>query len=213
MKVQKIFDSFMGDSIFKDKYVLQSNYTPQTIPHRDKEIEQIASILAPALRQEKTSNLFVYGNTGTGKTLSIQYLKEELLKRKDKSPLRIEYLNCKLRKVADTEYRILAELIKKFGQEVPATGLPTDQVYNKFIEVIEKEKQLIILVLDEIDQIVKKISDNFLYNLTRLNSELANSQISLIGISNDVTFLDNIDPRVRSSLSEEEIIFPPYNAL
>jgi len=213
MKVQKIFDSFMGDSIFKDKYVLQSNYTPQTIPHRDKEIEQIASILAPALRQEKTSNLFVYGNTGTGKTLSIQYLKEELLKRKDKSPLRIEYLNCKLRKVADTEYRILAELIKKFGQEVPATGLPTDQVYNKFIEVIEKEKQLIILVLDEIDQIVKKMSDSFLYNLMRINTELSKTQLSVIGISNDVTFLDNIDPRVRSSLSEEEIIFPPYNAL
>ena len=203
----------MGDSIFKDKYVLQSNYTPQTIPHRDKEIEQIASILAPALRQEKTSNLFVYGNTGTGKTLSIQYLKEELLKRKDKSPLRIEYLNCKLRKVADTEYRILAELIKKFGQEVPATGLPTDQVYNKFIEVIEKEKQLIILVLDEIDQIVKKMSDSFLYNLMRINTELSKTQLSVIGISNDVTFLDNIDPRVRSSLSEEEIIFPPYNAL
>jgi len=26
-------------------------------------------------------------------------------------------------------------------------------------------------------------------------------------------FVDELDPRVRSSLSEEEIIFPPYNAL
>jgi len=217
VKLDKIFDSASKNSLFKNKFVLQSNYSPETIPHRDKEIEQIASILAPSLRGEKISNLFVYGKTGTGKTLSVHYVKDELLKRSgsnaDGRILKIEYLNCKLRKVADTEYRILAELIKKLGGEVPATGLPTDQVYNKFIDLIEKEKQVLILVLDEVDQAVKKISDNFLYNLTRLNSELANAQISIIGISNDLRFLDNLDPRVRSSLGEEEIVFPPYNAL
>jgi len=53
----------------------------------------------------------------------------------------------------------------------------------------------------------------FLYNLTRLNSELSQSQISIVGISNNLTFLDELDPRVRSSLSEEEIVFPPYNAV
>jgi len=94
------------------------------------------------------------------------------------------------------------------------TGLPTDQVYRKFIEILEKsQEKLFILILDEIDQAVKKISDGFLYNLTRLNSELSNTQIILIGISNDLRFLDMIDQRVRSSLSEEEIVFPPYNAL
>ena len=107
----------------------------------------------------------------------------------------------------------MAELIRKLGGEVPVTGLPTEAVYNKFIELIDNEKQLIVLILDEIDHTVKKISDNFLYNLTRLNSELSKSQICVVGISNDLTFLDNIDSRVRSSLSEEEIIFTPYNAL
>ena len=127
--------------------------------------------------------------------------------------LRIEYLNCKLKKVSDTEYRILATLIKKFGASVPATGLPTESVYNKFIEVIDKEKQLVVIILDEIDQSIKKISDGFLYNLTRINSELSKTRLCIVGISNDLTFLDNIDPRVKSSLSEEEIVFPPYNAI
>ena len=115
--------------------------------------------------------------------------------------------------MSDTEYRILAELIKKFGGEVPATGLPTQSVYDKFIDTIDSEKQLIVLVLDEIDQTTKKISNDFLYNLTRLNPELSKSQICLVGISNNLTFLDELDPRVKSSLSEEEIVFPPYNAL
>lgn len=214
-EIDKIFDSVGSRSLFKDKQILQSQYSPEDIPHRDKEIEHIAGILAPSLLGQRTSNLFIYGKTGTGKTLSVKHVTNELLKRvKDSKMLRIEYLNCKLKKVADTEYRILAELIKQLGGNVPATGLPTDQVYSRFLEILEgSDEKLLILVLDEVDQAVKKMSDGFLYNLTRLNSELKNLQIILVGISNDLRFLDSLDPRVRSSLSEEELVFPPYNAL
>jgi archaeal cell division control protein 6 len=216
LELDKIFESFDKNIIFKNKTFLQINYQPEEIPHREDQIKQIASIMAPVLRGERSSNLFLYGKTGTGKTLSIQYVKDELLKRSLKNTdfkLKIEYLNCKLRKISDTEYRILAELIKKLGGEIPDTGLPTEAVYSKFIKIIDSEKQLIIIILDEIDQAVKKISSDFLYNLTRLNSELSKAQICIVGISNNLTFLDELDPRVRSSLSEEEIVFPPYNAL
>jgi len=211
-----IFESFDKRSIFKDKSILQTNHKPEDILYRDKQIRQIALVLAPVLRGERTSNLFLYGKTGTGKTLSIQCVRDELLKRVKKDSgfkLKIEYLNCKLKKVSDTEYRILAELIKKLGGSIPSTGLPTQDVYNRFVDLIDSEKQLIVLILDEIDQTVKKISSDFLYNLTRINSELSKTKICVVGISNNLTFLDGLDPRVRSSLSEEEIIFPPYNAL
>jgi len=214
--LDNIFENFEENNIFKNKEVLQSKYQPDEIPYRDEQIRQIALILGPTLRGEKPSNLFLYGKTGTGKTISIQKVKDELLKRVSPNlgvGLRLEYLNCKLKKIADTEYRILAELIAKLGGEVPATGLPTQAVYDKFVDLIDNEKQLIVLILDEVDQTVKKISSDFLYNLTRLNSELSKSQISIVGISNNLTFLDDLDPRVRSSLSEEEIVFPPYNAL
>jgi cell division control protein 6 len=216
IRIGKIFDSIItNNNLFKDKGVLQTSYTPETIPHRDDQIEQIASILAPALRGERTSNLFVYGKTGTGKTLSVQCVRNELLKRNnfENNNLIIEYINCKMKKVSDTEYRIFAELIKKLGGNVPATGLPSQVVIEKFIELIDNEKKLIILIFDEIDHAVGKISGNFLYTLTRLNSELSKSQISIIGISNNLTFLDGLDTRVKSSLSEEEIVFPSYNAL
>ena len=215
MKLDNIFDSALKDTLFNEKSVLQINHKPETIPHRDEQIEYVASILAPILRGERPSNLFLYGKTGTGKTLSVLYVRDQLMKKAGEVgvDVKIEYLNCKLRKVADTEYRILAALLRKLGAEVPDTGLPTDKLYRKFIEIIDLKKQLIVLVLDEIDYALNKISDSFIYNLTRLNSELTKAQISIIGISNDITFLENIDPRVRSSLGEEEVVFPPYNAL
>ncbi|MEM4077225.1 MAG: cell division control protein Cdc6, partial [Metallosphaera sp.] len=59
---------------------------------------------------------------------------------------------------------------------------------------------------------VKKHGDDILYKLTRINYEIHKSKVSIIGITNDIKFIDGLDPRVRSSLGEEELVFPPYNA-
>ena len=211
-----VFEKYIKHKpIFRNKFYLQSNYIPETVEHRDKEIKLVAEILASSLRMERPSNIFIYGKTGTGKTLTIQYTTSQLLEtaKSHKIPIIILYINCKLKKVADTEYRIVAQLIRELGKEVPPTGLPTDEIYKIFINTIDSEKQTIILVLDEIDQLVKKAGDEILYNLTRLNTELKKTQLSIVGISNDLLFTDNLDPRVKSSLSEEEIFFAPYNAL
>ncbi len=210
------FDEYLRkEPILTNKKVLYANYIPDVILHRKAQMEQLASILAPALRKEKPSNLFIYGKTGTGKTLVTQYTVEKLQEtaRQKNIPLKAIYINCKLKKVADTEYRIATELARALGKQVPSTGLPVSDVYNLFLQVIDEKEQIVILVLDEVDRLVAKSGDEILYNLTRINAELKNAQVSLIGISNDVRFIENIDPRIKSSLGEEETIFPPYNAL
>ncbi|HIG93160.1 TPA: AAA family ATPase [Candidatus Woesearchaeota archaeon] len=216
LKIGSFFENYLkSDSLFKEKSVLLSTYLPQEVVYREEQIQEAANILAPALRIEKPSNLFIYGKTGTGKTLSMKFILHSMeeIAQKNTIPFKAIYLNCKLKRVADTEYRLIAQLVKEFGKEIPPTGLPTDEVYNIFYGLLDQNKQVVLLVLDEIDHLTRKIGDEILYNLTRINSELKNSQIGLIGISNNLTFAEHLDPRVRSSLSEEEIIFPPYNAL
>jgi len=218
-KLDSFFESYLNkESLFKDKSVLISSYMPDIVQHRDEQIDQVANILAPALRVERPSNLFIYGKTGTGKTLSVRYTAKKIQKVAQEKGIPVEsiYVNCKLKRVADTEYRLIAYLAKLFGmseKEIPPTGLPTDEIYNRFFKHIEKKKKVIILILDEIDQLIRKAGDDVIYNLTRINSELKNAQICFIGISNDLIFVDNLDPRIKSSLSQEEIVFPPYNAL
>jgi len=210
------FEDFLyKESLFVDKRVLQSSYNPETIKHRDVEIKKIANILAPTLKQEKPSNLFIYGNTGTGKTLTIKHITYNLQKVAENKniPLKIIYINCKLKRVADTEYRLIAQLATFFGKSLPPTGLPTDEVYKVFYNALDKEKGVVLLVLDEVEQLIKRAGDNILYNLVRINEELKNTQISIIGISNNIRFMENIDTRVKSSLSEEDVFFSPYNAI
>ncbi|MBR9692913.1 ORC1-type DNA replication protein [Candidatus Woesearchaeota archaeon] len=215
-KLTTFFEEFLEKgSLFANKRVLQSNFIPTEIEHRDDQINNVANILAPALRLERPSNLFIYGKTGTGKTLVAQYTAEKMMqvaKERD-IPLKVFYLNCKLKKIADTEYRLIAELARHLGKAIPPTGLPTDEVYNIFFNALDSKKQIVIFILDEIDQLVKKAGDEIIYNLTRINSELKNAQVGIIGVSNDLIFSNNLDPRVKSSLSEEELVFPPYNAL
>ncbi len=216
MSIGTFFENFLKKkSFFIDKSILLSSYVPGEVLYREEQIQEIANILAPALRLEKPSNLFIFGKTGTGKTLSIKHILNSMGEIAEKNNILLKkiYINCKLKKVADTEYRLIAQLIKEFGEEVPTTGLPTDEIYNIFYKLLDLKKQIVLLVLDEIDQLTKKIGDDIFYNLTRINSELNNSQLCIIGISNNLNFSDNLDPRVKSSLSEEELIFPPYNAL
>jgi cell division control protein 6 len=97
-------------------------------------------------------------------------------------------------------------------ETVPMTGWPTDRVYNTFFEAVDYEERVVVIMLDEIDKLVEKSGDDTLYNLSRMNSELENSRVSIMGISNDLKFTDFLDPRVKSSLGEEEIVFPPYDA-
>jgi archaeal cell division control protein 6 len=201
--------------LFVSRKVLQFDYIPEKVEHREEHIKQLAQILAPSLRSDKPSNVFLYGKTGSGKTLCAKIVASKIqeVAKAQNVPISIVYINCKLKKVADTEYRLIAEIISQLGENVPYTGLPTGEIYRVFFDIVDREKKILILILDEIDHLVEKSGDEILYSLTRINPELKNSQISFIGISNDLVFADIIDPRIKSSLSEEEILFPPYNAM
>jgi len=211
-----MFSNYLDkDSVFKNKDALTTGWKPDNILHRDEQIDDLASILAPALKGNDPSNVFLYGSVGTGKTLIVKHVTEELSGVADEQniDLNVLYINCKMKKVADTEYRLLAKLARQLGEDVPSTGLPTDEIYNRFFNALKEQKGVVVIALDEIDALVKKVGDEFLYNLTRINDDLEETKVSILGISNDLNFTEYMDSRVKSSLSEEEIIFPPYNAL
>ncbi|UCH71836.1 MAG: hypothetical protein JSW62_05415, partial [Thermoplasmatales archaeon] len=56
------------ESLFVNREAMRPAYIPEALPHREKEINNLANILVPALRGETPSNVFIYGKTGTGKT-------------------------------------------------------------------------------------------------------------------------------------------------
>lgn len=207
----KLFeDRIIESNIFANKESLRPTYIPKDLPHRKKQIKSLADTLSAALKGETPSNLLIYGKTGTGKTATVKYVDKQLeeLGEKRNSKCTLIYINCEL---FNTQYRVFAYLARVFNRHVPTFGWTTDMVYSEFKRVIDTEDRCVIVILDEVDKLVTR-GEETLYNLSMINSELNNARVRMIGISNDLTFTELLDTSVRSSLSEEELIFPPYNA-
>ena len=203
----------ISSSIFVNREVLRPDYVPNTLPHREEQIRKLTEHLAPLLRGERPSNIFIYGLTGTGKTAVTKYVLrkvEEFGRSKGLTHFTFSYTNCRH---DDTTYRVLANIVESLGHRVPFTGLSTAEVFRRFKRAVEASGKIVVAVLDEIDFLIKRAGDELLYRLTRINDELSKGKVSVIGITNDVRIMERLDPRVRSSLGEVEIVFPPYDAL
>ena len=221
--VEKLLDKAdQGHLIIKNPNVLRHDYIPNRILHRDKQQELVTQSLLPLYQKSIPPNLLVYGKPGTGKTLVIKKVLNQIQDRVDKNSYQIKIAITNAKDQSNL-YNVLVDLGRQLGLKskktpddklwLPATGLSISEVFNRILYIIEKNKINTVFVIDEIDHLAKlvdKTGKDILYSITRANLKLKNGSLSLVGVSNDVRFKEELDPRVISTLSEEEIVFPAY---
>ena len=202
-------------NIFRNKDALGESYQPDQIEERDEEIEEYMDALQPVVDGWEPNNIFLYGNTGVGKTAVTEYLLDRLqddVADYDDVDLSVISLNCK---TLNSSYQVAVELVNQLrpdGGEISSTGYPQQTVFKKLYKELEMVGGTILIVLDEVDSIGDR--DELLYELprARANDKLDSTKVGVIGISNDFKFREQLDPRVQDTLCERELQFPPYDA-
>ena len=211
-----IFEKILGqDCLFTDRRAFDHAFEPIRLPHRDQEVESLVRNLVDALNGHIPSNMLLYGVPGSGKTVVTRFVLGQLLDKGKEMGQSVETYEINCRNV-DTKYRVVQSIASKLGRRgdtpIPFTGWPTDRVLEELISRMDRTGGVHIIVLDEIDNLVSRAGDGLLYNLTSLNTSLRNSRCCIIGISNDLNFTQQLDPRVTSRLGQEDLVFHPYGA-
>ena len=164
---------------------------PGNLPFRTKQISEVAEVLAPALHQSKPSNLLLYGKTGTGKTAVARRVVQRLAEQSN-GTIQTPYVNTR---IVGTEDRTLSDIAAQLGIEVPFTGLSIGELVSRIFKGIQSKEANVVLILDEIDYLVNVYNDDILYEFTRAGERITPGFLSLIGISNNLTFKEGLDAR------------------
>lgn len=203
------------NGIWRDKECLNHGYTPRDVKilHREKEIKAFTSHLKDAVRNIVPGNLFLYGKSGTGKTMITKLITSILERNALEKNIKIKtvYIHCAttrsnlliLRSINDS---LEMDMIQKITKTANSFGV----YFSKFLQLMKKNKVMLILILDEMD----KLKDPDIMNLfARVKeSELLEQNICIIGITNDTKFEEDLDSRTMSVLGRCHIVFSPYDA-
>lgn len=218
------------DHIFRNEDALRDHY-PDRILERDDKLDEYLNMFTEVVRNKRPRNVFVYGPTGVGKTIGTKAVLDRVHQsieeydysqnpEIDEPRLKTVHLECK---DLNTSYQVAAHLINELRKNtdrdrIKTTGYPEGEMYSMlFDELRAVDESHVIVALDEIDSIGD--DDTLLYKLPRCNNDNSanhidpdDTKVGVVGITNDGTFKDQLDPRAKSTLCDREIHFPPYDA-
>ncbi|XP_030077693.1 cell division control protein 6 homolog [Microcaecilia unicolor] len=176
---------------------------PDQLFVREKETDAIRKFLRQHACGGKPGSLYISGAPGTGKTLCLSKILEDL--KDELKECRTIFINCMSLRSSQGIFPCVAEGMAEAGKTVGAKDIA-----RKLEKQMTAEGPMVLLVLDEMDQLDNKGHD-VLYTVFEWPS-LTNSRLVLIGIANALDLTDRILPRLhaRPKCKPQLLNFSPY---
>ena len=190
--VDIIEDELFSSSVVKDIRVLDFDYIPNTLLHRDSQLQMLAQLFKPLLANI-AQNAVIHGPVGTGKTVMAKTFCQKLVSAARAKGTIIEYVHINCRK-RSTDAMALLGILNHFDSRFPDRGFSVQEMLDVLRKQLKRKNAQLIVVLDEADALLKKSGSNLVYNLTRFSDESTAEKIpvSLLLISQKdvLTMLD-----------------------
>ena len=218
------FDEQNG--LIRDRSLLNPNFVVEEdrIVGRDDQLQEVTKMLRVALGDNRPPNLFLYGPSGTGKSLitkAVCHNISRICESRDIDFGTVE-VNCQdLDTLSVAVYELTKQAAEEAGVdvEVPKHGVATKEKWDELYRIVNEHFDSVVFVLDELDMLVGRRDkqdpafSRLLYQLSRAgaNDDLT-AYISVVAISNDTKMMDSVGSRAVSSFTPEDVHFDDYDA-
>jgi cell division control protein 6 len=170
---------------------------------RDADLKLMARRLSDLFTAGQARNLFIYGKPGTGKTVCVKYMLNEVAKHASeaKLPIQTTYVNAGKTR---NPYYTMQEIVRQLGVSVPCAGWQMSRLKQAFESILAKKS--VLIAIDEVDCIIFKEKEPLVYYLSR------QPKTTLILISNDIDDIVKLPEKTLSTLHPVMIDAEPYAA-
>lgn len=225
--IRDMLDEGGGASVFVNRDLVEPDtiIDEERIVGRDEQLESVVSFLKPTLQGNRPPNMLLYGPAGTGKSLIIGAVNQQIIElcKSKGERFGVVDINCQpINTLDQAVYELVQTVAKNVGAEigVPETGVSTKRKYRRLYELINENYDSVIFILDEIDLLVGRRANDepayskLLYQLSRAsNTNEIEGRVSVAALTNDPKFMENIDGRAESSFNPRDVYFPDYDAM
>jgi len=224
--IREMLDEEGDESVFVNRDLVEPDtiIDEERIVGRDEQLESVVSFLKPTLQGNRPPNMLLYGPAGTGKSLIIGAVTNQIIDlcKSKGERFGVVDINCQpINTLDQAVYELVQTVAKDVGTAVgvPETGVSTKRKYRRLYEIINEHYDSVIFILDEIDLLVGRRTNDepayskLLYQLSRAsNTNEIEGRVSVAALTNDPKFMEDIDGRAESSFNPRDVYFPDYDA-
>ncbi|CCQ34985.1 ORC1-type DNA replication protein 5 [Halorhabdus tiamatea SARL4B] len=214
------------EGLIRDRSLLDPNYVvvEDRIVGRDEQLQKVTKMLRVALGDNRPPNLFLYGPSGTGKSLITKAVCKNISRLCGSRDIEFGTIevNCQdLDTLGVAVYELAQQAATEAGVdvEVPKHGVATKEKWDELYRIVNENFDSVVFVLDELDMLVGRRDkqdpafSRLLYQLSRAGADDdITAHISVVAISNDTKMMESVGSRALSSFTPEDVHFDDYDA-
>jgi cell division control protein 6 len=203
--------------VFKDESVLEIDWIPPELPHREKQLAELKAHLSSTSKLGMARHILLTGRIGSGKSVTAKKAVVELAVEASKrgKDLRWIAIDCNDSK---SSHSILSKILKSLEARLPMRPLELGEMLDLLAFKLKERDTHLMVILDDVDEHLKKDGPRLVHAFTRFGENYfpwmkvkRYAGVSLILTSREQV-LSTLPAQTLSSFGHSCLEFKPYSA-
>ena len=197
--------------ILLDESPLSYDFVPDEIVRREEDQETLAAMFSAIGTPNMSCRALITGNVGSGKTVLSSTFGDDIARHYTGiRNIKSVHVNCRNHA---TTAQMLLRVAKELDDRHPERGFSSSEVIQGIRRNLRTHNQHMLLILDEVDHLLRREGDDPIYQLLRIDEGRKESgTLSLILISQE-QILDQLEGAVISRFGRtNHLRLKPYTA-